>query len=63
MKSCDGFAKCHFLVIHFQPFPRIGIPRRKMHCFTTVNALLAKNANVISVCESRMNDGTADKYE
>jgi len=39
------------------------IPRRKIHCFTAVNTLLAKNANVITICESKTNDGTADKYE
>lgn len=62
IKNCDCFTKYLFQVIHFQLFPRMEIPRRKIHCFTAANAHIAKNANAITIYESKTNDGTA-KYE
>jgi len=61
--SFDGFTKDLFLVIHSQLFPRMEIIRRKIHCFTAAIFLIAKNANVITIYESKTNNGTADKHK
>lgn len=55
--------KTSFLSYTFPAFSKNGnYKKKKIHCYTAAIFLLAKNANVITIYESKTNDGTADKH-